>query len=103
MTGRGPFITLNNGVGMPAFGLGVYQSSPEETAGAVEAAIASGYRLIDTAAAYFNERQVGEGIVRSGIDRSELFVTTKLWISDYGYEQALRAFDSSRGKLGLDH
>ena len=88
-------MTLNNGVKMPALGLGVYRSSPEQTADAVESAIDNGYRLIDTAAAYFNERQVGEGIVRSGIDRSELFVQTKLWISDYGYERALRAFEAS--------
>src|SRR3954447_18436101 len=93
---------MNNGVKMPALGLGVDRSSPEQTVGAVESAIASGYRLIDTAAAYLNERQVGEGIARGGIDRSEMFVTTKLWISDYGYERALRAFDASRRKLGLD-
>jgi diketogulonate reductase-like aldo/keto reductase len=88
---------------MPAFGLGVYQSTPEQTTGAVEAALASGYRLIDTAAAYFNERQVGEGLRRSGVDRREVFVTTKLWISDYGYEQALRAFEASLRRLGLDY
>ena len=103
MAGRNPLITLNNGVEMPTLGLGVYQSPPEETVGAVEVAIASGYRLIDTAAAYFNERQVGEGIRRSGIDRAEMFVQTKLWISDYGYEPALRAFDTSLRKLGLDY
>lgn len=103
MTGTSPLITLNNGVEMPALGLGVYQSSPEETVGAVESAIANGYRLIDTAAVYFNERQVGEGIRQSGIDRSEIFVTTKLWISGYGYESALRAFDVSLRKLGLDY
>ncbi|WPB72805.1 aldo/keto reductase [Archangium violaceum] len=103
MTGRSPLITLNNGVKMPALGLGVYQSSPEQTVKAVESAIAHGYRLIDTAAAYLNERQVGEGIVRSGIKRSEVFVTTKLWISDYGYESTLRAFDASLRKLGLDY
>jgi diketogulonate reductase-like aldo/keto reductase len=96
-------ITLNNGVQMPALGLGVFLSQPEQTAAAVEAAIRSGYRLIDTAAAYFNERQVGEGIRRSGIDRSEMFVTTKLWMSDYGYDATLRAFDVSLGKLGLDY
>lgn len=105
MTGRSPLTTLNNGVEMPALGLGVYQSSPEETAAAAETAIANGYRLIDTAAAYLNERQVGEGIGirRSGIARSEMFVTTKLWISDYGYERALRAFDASQRRLGLDY
>ena len=103
MTGKSPAITLNNGVKMPALGLGVFQSSPEQTATAVEYAITSGYRLIDTAAAYFNEQQVGEAIKRSGIDRSEIFVTTKLWITTFGFERALRAFDSSMRKLGLDY
>jgi diketogulonate reductase-like aldo/keto reductase len=102
-TGTSPILTLNNGVAMPAFGLGVYQSTPEQTVGAVESAIANGYRMIDTAAAYFNEREVGEGIRHSGIDRAELFVQTKLWISDYGAERALRAFDVSLRKLGLDY
>jgi len=102
-TGTSPLLTLNNGVTMPAFGLGVYQSSPEQTIGAVEAALADGYRMIDTAAAYFNEREVGEGIRRSGIARAEFFVQTKLWISDYGYERTLRAFDSSLRKLGLEY
>jgi len=95
-------ITLNNGVTMPALGLGVYQSKPEETTGAVTAALQTGYRLIDTAAAYFNEREVGEGIRQSGIDRSEIFIETKLWISDYGYDEALHGFDKSIGKLGVD-
>lgn len=103
MAGISPLIKLNNGVQMPALGLGVYLSPAEQTAGAVEAAIRSGYRLIDTAAAYGNERQVGEGVRRSGIDRAEVFVTTKLWISDYGYDQALRAFDASMEKLGLEY
>ena len=84
-----PRISLNNGVQLPALGLGVFQSPPAETVVAVEAAIASGYRLLDTAAAYGNEREVGEGIRRSRIDRDDIFLTTKLWISDYGYEQAL--------------
>jgi diketogulonate reductase-like aldo/keto reductase len=96
-------ITLNNGVEMPSVGLGVFQSPPEETVGAVEAAIATGYRLIDTAAAYGNEREVGEGIRHSGIDRGEMFVTTKLWISDYGYEQGLVGFDGCLRRLGLDY
>src|SRR5439155_15747518 len=95
MTSRSPLITLNNGVEIPALGLGVFQSSPEETVGAVEAAIASDYRLIDTAAAYANERQVGEGIRKSGIDRSEVFIETKVWISDYGYDTTLHAFEKS--------
>ena len=97
-----PLITLNNGVPMPALGLGVFQSSPEETVTAVESALAQGYRLIDTAAAYFNERQVGEAIARSAVARTELFVQTKLWISDYGYDRALRALDTSLRKLGLE-
>jgi diketogulonate reductase-like aldo/keto reductase len=102
MTASNPLITLNNGVQMPALGLGVFQSSPEDTAGAVEAAIGSGYRLIDTAAAYFNEREVGEGIRKSGIDRAEVFIETKVWISDYGYDATLHAFDKSVGKLGVE-
>ncbi|MFE4174123.1 aldo/keto reductase [Streptomyces sp. NPDC056909] len=103
MTGKSPTITLNNGVQMPALGLGVYQSTPQETASAVATALREGYRLIDTAAAYFNEKEVGEGITRSGIDRDEVFVTTKLWLSDYGYDTTLRAFDTSLANLGLDH
>ena len=103
MSGKGPLLTLNNGVKMPALGLGVFQTPPERTADAVAHAIADGYRLIDTAAAYFNERQVGEGLARSGIDRSEVFVTTKLWIGDFGYERGLRAFDASLRRLGTDY
>ncbi|UKA60415.1 aldo/keto reductase [Arthrobacter sp. FW306-2-2C-D06B] len=95
-------VTLNNGVKMPALGLGVFQSAPEETTGAVVTALQTGYRLIDTAAAYFNEREVGEGIRRSGIDRSEIFVETKLWMSDYGYDEALHGFEKSVRKLGVD-
>ena len=83
-TATTPMIELNNGVELPALGLGVFQSPPDETLTAVEAAIEYGYRLVDTAAAYGNEREVGEAIRRSGIDRGEMFVTTKLWISDYG-------------------
>jgi diketogulonate reductase-like aldo/keto reductase len=103
MTGKAPLISLNNGLKMPALGLGVLHCTPDQTANAVEIAIGNGYRLIDTAAAYGNEKLVGEGIARSGIDRSEVFVTTKLWITDYGYERAVRAFDASLGKLGLDY
>jgi diketogulonate reductase-like aldo/keto reductase len=103
MTGPTPTITLNNGVEMPLLGLGVFQSPPEETVAAVEAAISSGYRLIDTAAAYGNEREVGEGIRRSGIDRREIFVTTKLWISDYGPEQALVGLDGCLRRLETDY
>ena len=98
-----PALTLNNGVTMPALGLGVFQSPPEETITAVETALRDGYRLIDTAAAYDNEREVGEGIRRSGVDRDEIFVTTKLWISDYGYDAAQVGFDASLRRLGVDH
>lgn len=96
------FITLNNGVRMPALGLGVFQSSADETAAAVEAALRTGYRHIDTAAAYMNERQVGEGIRASGVDRDEIFIETKVWISQYGYDETLHAFDLSTRKLGVE-
>jgi diketogulonate reductase-like aldo/keto reductase len=104
MTSKIPLLTLNNGVEMPALGLGVLgRESRELTAGAVEAALTCGCRLIDTAASYLNERDVGEGIRRSGVARSEVFVTTKLWLSDYGYDRALFAFDSALRKLGFDY
>lgn len=104
MTGKGPLITLNNGVRMQALGLGALdRSALDKIADAVEAAIANGYRLVDTAAAYNSERQVGEGIAQSGIDRAEMFVTTKLWLSDYGYDSALRAFELSLRKLGTGY
>lgn len=94
MTGKSTMITLNNGVRMPALGLGVFQSPPEETASAVTAALRDGYRLIDTAAVYGNEKEVGEGIVASGVDRGEVFVTTKLWLDDFGHDATPRAFDT---------
>jgi 2,5-diketo-D-gluconate reductase A len=90
-------LTLNNGVTMPALGLGVFQSPPEQTTAAVEAALAAGYRHIDTAAAYGNEREVGEGIRRSGVDRADVFIETKVWVSDYGYDRdAARLGESGR-------
>jgi diketogulonate reductase-like aldo/keto reductase len=95
-------VTLNNGVEMPALGYGVFQTPPDVTSASVAEALRVGYRLIDTAASYFNEREVGEGIRRSGIDRSEVFLETKLWISDYGYDEALHSFDKSAGKLGVE-
>ena len=95
-------LTLNNGIEMPALGFGVFQTPPEVTTDAVHTALQTGYRLIDTAAAYGNERQVGEAIGRSGLPRAEVFIETKVWISDYGYDQALHAFDKSAGKLGVD-
>src|SRR6478735_2926703 len=97
-----PELTLNNGVTMPALGLGVFQSPPEETTAAVQAALSAGYRHIDTAAAYGNEREVGEGIRRSGVDRSDVFIETKVWVSDYGYDQTLHAYEKAAGKLGVD-
>ena len=97
-----PRITLNSDVELPALGLGVFQSAPAETAVAVEAAIRTGYRLIDTAASYGNEREVGEGIRRSGVARDEMFIETKIWISDYGYDETLHAFEKSARKLGID-
>lgn len=96
-------ITLNNGVTMPAIGLGVFQSAPEETTAAVEAALAAGYRHIDTAAAYGNEREVGTGIRRSGLERADIFIETKVWVGDYGYDQTLHAWDKATGKLGVDY
>jgi diketogulonate reductase-like aldo/keto reductase len=97
-----PIFQLNNGVEIPALGFGVFQTPPEQTLAAVETALTTGYRHIDTAAAYGNERQVGEAIHRSGLDRSDVFVETKIWISDYGYDQTLHAFDKSARKLGLE-
>lgn len=103
MTRHSPLLTLNNGIQMPALGLGVFQSPPEQTITAVVSAMAQGYRLIDTAASYFNERQVGEGLRQSGIARDDVFLESKIWISDYGYDATLHAFDKGAGKLGVDH
>jgi diketogulonate reductase-like aldo/keto reductase len=103
MNAKTPVLKLNNSVELPALGLGVYLSPPDQTASAVQNAIANGYRLIDTAAAYGNEQQVGEGIARSNVERDQLFVMTKLWIADYGYDEARRAFDASMAKLRLDY
>jgi diketogulonate reductase-like aldo/keto reductase len=97
-----PTFTLNNGVDIPAVGYGVYQTPPQETVNAVETALETGYRHIDTAAAYGNEREVGEAIRRSGLDRSEIFLETKVWITDFGYDATLHAFDKAAGKLGVD-
>ncbi|MGO9793509.1 MAG: aldo/keto reductase [Solirubrobacteraceae bacterium] len=95
-------IVLNNGVKMPALGLGVFQTPPDETRDAVRSALAAGYRHIDTAAAYGNERQVGEAVHASDLDRTEIFLETKIWISDYGYDETLHAFEKSARKLGVD-
>jgi diketogulonate reductase-like aldo/keto reductase len=97
-------VTLNNGVEMPILGFGVFQISAEETEQAVTEALAAGYRLLDTAAAYGNEEAVGRAIKNSGIPREELFVTTKLWVQDApAQENTKRAFGASLTKLGLDH
>jgi diketogulonate reductase-like aldo/keto reductase len=96
-------VRLNNGLRMPVLGLGVYQSPPgAPTRGAVRAALEGGYRSIDTAALYGNERDVGEAIRGSGVPSEEVFVTTKLWNSDQGYESALEAFERSRAALGVE-
>ena len=99
-----PTITLNNGVKMPAIGYGVFRmKDPAECEEAVVQAIRSGYRLIDTAAAYENEEAVGRAICRCGVLREELFITTKLWITDTSYEGAKRGFARSMERLGLDY
>ncbi|MDB5178102.1 MAG: oxidoreductase [Patescibacteria group bacterium] len=98
-----PSITLNNGLKMPQLGQGVWRIPPEEAADNVRAAIDSGYRLIDTAAIYRNEAGVGEGVRRSGLPREELFITSKLWNSDQGYDATIKAFEMSLDRLGLDY
>jgi 2,5-diketo-D-gluconate reductase A len=103
MSPQAPLITLNNGVPMPILGFGVHQIPPEQTEQAVTDALAAGYRHIDTAAAYVNEDAVGRAIAASGVPRDELFITTKLWVSDSGEDAAHRAFDTSLQRLGLDH
>jgi len=94
---------LNNGVMMPAIGFGVYQIPENETERCVSDALEIGYRMIDTAASYLNEKQIGDAIRNSGIRREEIFVTTKLWVQDYECDDALRAFDKSMSLLGLDY
>lgn len=95
-------FTLNNGLEIPEIGFGVFQSAPEETTQAVTDALEVGYRHIDTAAAYGNEREVGEAIRNSGVPRDEVFIETKIWISDFGYDETLHAFDKAAGKLGVE-
>lgn len=104
MKGEEKTVRLNNGVEMPVLGFGVYQIEDAKTCeGAVSDALEIGYRSIDTAAAYVNEEAVGRAIARSGVPRNELFVTTKLWIQDAGYEKAKAAFQKSLDRLGLDY
>ncbi|MFF5493785.1 aldo/keto reductase [Streptomyces aquilus] len=97
-----PTVTLNNGIEIPQLGFGVFQVPDPETAAAVTSALEAGYRSIDTAAIYGNEAGVGQALAASGIARDELFVTTKLWNADQGYDATLKAFDASLAKLGLD-
>jgi 2,5-diketo-D-gluconate reductase A len=96
-------VTLNNGVEMPVLGFGVFQIPADQTEQAVSDALAAGYRALDTAASYGNERAVGRAIAASGIPREELFVTTKLWVQDTGEQATTRAFDASLHRLGLDY
>lgn len=97
-------VTLNNGVEMPIIGFGVFQvTEPAECEKCVSQALETGYRLIDTAASYLNERAVGNALHRSGVPREELFITTKLWIQDAGYESTKKAFEKSLSKLRLDY
>ena len=96
-------FTLNNGVQIPVLGFGVFQIPPAETAQAVAEAIKAGYRHIDTAQAYMNETEVGLGIKNSGMAREELFVTTKIWVENFGYEAAKASLDRSLGRLNLDY
>jgi len=98
-----PPIILNNGVEMPQLGFGVWQVPDDEAERAVATALEAGYRSIDTAAAYDNEEGTGKALAASGVAREDLFVTTKVWNSDHGYDSTLRAFDTSLEKLGLEY
>jgi 2,5-diketo-D-gluconate reductase A len=99
-----PIVKLANGVKMPQLGLGVWQAQAgDEVKTAIATALETGYRLIDTAKIYGNEQSVGEAIRESGLPREELFITTKLWNSDQGHDSALRAFDASLERLGLEY
>ncbi|MDH6242986.1 aldo/keto reductase [Mycobacterium sp. OTB74] len=99
----GPSLTLNDGAVIPAVGLGVWQTPADDTESAVTAALHAGYRHIDTAAAYGNEPEVGRGLKNSGVARADVFVVTKLWNSEHGYDKTLAAFDASMKRLGLDY
>lgn len=96
-------VTLNNGVEMPQIGYGVFQVSPDECERCVSDALKTGYRMIDTAQAYHNEEGVGAAVRKSGIPREELFLVSKIWISNYGYEKAKASIDESLRKLGTDY
>ncbi|MFE6735320.1 aldo/keto reductase [Microbacterium sp. NPDC057650] len=103
MNAQIPQITLNNGIRMPQLGFGVFQVPDAETTVAVAAALQAGYRSIDTAAVYGNEAGVGRAIAESGLPREELFITSKVWVSDHGYDNALRAYDEALERLGLEY
>jgi len=103
MRGMNHALQLNDGHTIPQLGLGVYKIPEALAAGAVEIALEAGYRHVDTAALYANERGVGEGLARVALPRNEVFVTTKVWNADHGYDETLRAFDESLAKLGLDY
>jgi 2,5-diketo-D-gluconate reductase A len=98
-----PSLTLNDGSAIPQVGLGVFQTPPEQTERAVTIAFEAGYRHVDTAAAYRNERGVGKAFSESGLARGDVFITTKLWNSEQGYDRTLKAFDASMDRLGLDY
>lgn len=98
-----PLITLNDGNSIPALGFGVFQIPPADTEQAVSTALQAGYRHIDTAAAYRNERQTGRAVASSGVPRDELYLVTKLWNADQGYDSTLAAFDASMDRLGLEY
>ena len=103
MSSKVPPIILNNGVEMPQLGFGVWQVPDDEAERAVAAALEAGYRSIDTAAIYGNETGTGKAVAASGVPREDIFVTTKVWNSDHGYDSTLRAFDTSLEKLGLEY
>lgn len=103
MTPGGARLTLNDGRALPQVGLGVWRTPADAAAAVVRTALEAGYRAVDTAAIYGNEAGVGEGIRASGLPRDQVFVTTKLWNESQGYDRALRAFDKSLERLGLDH
>lgn len=102
MTIRGPVLKLNDGADIPAVGLGVYRTPPFDTIAAVRTALETGYRHIDTAAAYRNEAEVGQAIRDSGIPRDQIFLESKLWLSDFGYDVALAGFERSASRLGVE-
>ncbi|MDH4412106.1 MAG: aldo/keto reductase [Rhizobium sp.] len=97
------YVSLNDGARIPQVGLGVWQTPNDEAAPAVKAALDAGYRHVDTAAVYENEEGVGEGLRRSGLPRADIFLTTKLWNTEQGYDQTLRAFEASLKRLGTDY